>query len=96
MRDGIVGSALTTDDLNSRSREGNDDDDDDYRPVSNPVKLTTWVFEAGTKEGQLARATRAIEDLARERDSALYRWKEVSSCSSRGERGGGSVSSNMA
>jgi len=54
------------------------DGDDDHRGArSTPVELTTWVFEAGTKKGQLARAQRAIEDLTRERDSALYRVKEV-------------------
>lgn len=48
--------------------------------AKDPVTTTSWVLGAGTKEGQLVRAQKAIEDLARERDSALYRCKEVGCC----------------
>lgn len=51
---------------------------EDNGGVKDPVAMTSWMLGAGTKEGQLARAQRAIEDLARERDSAMYRVKQVS------------------
>lgn len=39
--------------------------------------VQTWILEAGTPAGQLARAQRALQDMAAERDGAVYRHREV-------------------
>ena len=44
---------------------------------SDPVSLSSWILEAGTPSGQVQRAQRALGGISRERDHAVFRYKEV-------------------